>query len=51
MMEFMDLYGLTKDDRDALLERAEHLGGKVPEIPTAVKTAFTRKFVLFTTLT
>lgn len=49
-MEFMDVYGLTKDDREALLERAEHFGQSAPAVPTAIKTAFTKRFGLLTLL-
>jgi uncharacterized membrane protein YgcG len=42
----MDFYGLTKDDRDAVLELAGQFMKDDPTagIPTRVKTAFTRRF-------
>jgi hypothetical protein len=46
VINFMNTYNLKKEDREALLERAEHFGQPAPEIPTAVKTAFTKRYQL-----
>jgi len=45
VVEFMDLYGITKEDRDAILELNEALGlDYASGIATRVKTAFTKAF-------